>query len=259
MLPKELQVLLKTTTSPHQVVFYIESKYPLNHQKTQQLVRDLRKMKFKGVDIGVTGVPANNVDVFDGIKKVMPKASYLIFAISFIVLMILLKSIFLPFKAIIMNILSLAATYGVLVFIFQQGHFHELLHFEPQHSLDISMMVIIFCALFGFSMDYEVFLLSRIQESYQKHQHNRMSIIYGIEHSSRIITSAAWIVMVLCASFLVAEVLMVKAFGLGIAVAIFIDAFIIRTLMVPAIMTITRKINWFYPAYIATIFSKHRH
>ena len=259
MLPKELQVLLKTTTSPHQVVFYIESKYPLNHQKTQQLVRDLRKMKFKGVDIGVTGVPANNVDVFDGIKKVMPKASYLIFAISFIVLMILLKSIFLPFKAIIMNILSLSATYGVLVFIFQQGHFHELLHFEPQHSLDISMMVIIFCALFGFSMDYEVFLLSRIQESYQKHQHNRMSIIYGIEHSSRIITSAAWIVMVLCASFLVAEVLMVKAFGLGIAVAIFIDAFIIRTLMVPAIMTITRKINWFYPAYIATIFSKHRH
>ncbi|NDH08676.1 MAG: MMPL family transporter [Gammaproteobacteria bacterium] len=259
MLPKQIQNILKTTTSPHQVVFYIESKYPLNHHNTQMLVRDLRKMKFKHLQLGVTGSPANNVDVFDGIKRVMPKAIYLILCISFLVLMVLLKSIFLPFKAIVMNILSLSATYGVLVFIFQQGHFHELLHFEPQHSLDISMMVIIFCALFGFSMDYEVFLLSRIQEAYQQHQHNRMSIVYGIEHSSRIITSAALIVMVLCGSFLVADVLMVKAFGLGIAVAIFIDAFLIRTFMVPAIMTLTKKINWVYPKYIAAIFSKHHH
>ena len=258
LLPHAVQQLITTTTSPHQVVFYLESKYPINHQQTQKLVRDLRKMRYKQLELGVTGAPANNVDVFDGIKAVMPKAIYLVVCISFLVLMVLLKSIFLPFKAIVMNILSLSATYGVLVLIFQQGHLHELLHFEPQHSLDISMMVIIFCALFGFSMDYEVFLLSRIQEAYQMHQQHRNSIIYGIEHSSRIITSAALIVMVLCASFLVAKVLMVKAFGLGIAVAIFIDAFLIRTFMVPAIMTIARKINWFYPAYLAAIFSKQQ-
>ncbi len=164
--------------------------------------------------------------------------------------MVLLRSLFLPFKAIVLNILSLAATYGVLVYIFQDGHFHELLNFEPQGNLDISMLVIIFCALFGFSMDYEVFLLTRIQESYLHLKDNNRSIVYGIEHSAKIITSAAMIVIVLCLSFLVADVLMVKAFGLGIAIAIFIDAFIIRTLMVPAIMSIAKRLNWYFPLWL---------
>ena len=120
---------------------------------------------------------------------------------------------------------------------------HQLLNFEPQGMLDISLLVIIFCAIFGFSMDYEVFLLTRIKEAYDLTHDNDKSIIFGIEKSSRIITSAALIVILLCSSFLVADVLMVKAFGLGIAVAIFVDAFLIRTFLVPATMALIKALG----------------
>ena len=248
--PQAVQQILKTTTTSHLGVLYIVSKYPSESHQTQKLVEYLRVQDSPGLDVVVTGVPANNLDVFNGIYKNLNTSIYLILSISFVVLMVLLRSLFLPFKAIVLNILSLAATYGVLVFIFQDGHFHELLNFEPQGNLDISMLVIIFCALFGFSMDYEVFLLTRIQESYLHLKDNNRSIVYGIEHSAKIITSAAMIVIVLCLSFLVADVLMVKAFGLGIAIAIFIDAFIIRSLMVPAIMSIAKRLNWYFPLWL---------
>lgn len=152
-----------------------------------------------------------------------------------------------------MNVLSLCATYGVLVFVFQEGHLHQLLNFDPQGILDISLLVIIFCALFGFSMDYEVFLLTRIQEAYEQSKNNDQSIVFGIEHSSRIITSAAIIVIVTCGSFMVAEVLMVKEFGLGIAVAIFVDAFLVRTIFVPATMALVKRWNWYFPKWLDKI------
>ena len=155
-----------------------------------------------------------------------------------------------------MNLLSLSACYGALVFIFQDGYLHQLFNFEPQGMLDISLVVIIFCAIFGFSMDYEVFLLTRIKESYDLTHDNEKSIIFGIEKSSRIITSAAMIVIFICGSFLVADVLMVKAFGLGIAVAIFVDAFLIRTILVPATMTLVKKWNWYLPAWLDKILPK---
>jgi len=151
-------------------------------------------------------------------------------------------------------VLSLCASYGVLVFVFQEGHGHQWLNFEPQGMLDISLMIIIFCAIFGFSMDYEVFLLTRIQESYRKTKDNCRSIIFGIEQSSRIITSAALIVICLCGSFMVADVLMVKEFGLGIAVAIFVDAFLIRTLLVPSTMALIKSWNWYLPKWLHRLF-----
>ena len=251
--PKEVQAILDTSVGANIAVMQVISKYPSYDKETSALVDTLRNLKQDGLSIYISGVPAANADVLQGIKSNIKPAVYLIMAVTFVVLMILLRSLFLPLKAIVMNVLSLAATYGVLVYVFQQGHLAGWLNFEAQGSLDISMIVIIFCALFGFSMDYEVFLLSRIQESYVQSKDNRLSIIYGIAHSSRIITSAALIVIVLCGSFLVADVLMVKAFGLGIAAAIFIDAFIIRALLVPAIMSITGAINWYLPGIIAKV------
>jgi len=251
--PKEVQTILDTSVGANIAVMQVISKYPSYAKETSALVDTLRNLKQDGLSIYISGVPAANADVLQGIKSNIKPAVYLIMAVTFVVLMILLRSLFLPLKAIVMNVLSLAATYGVLVYVFQQGHLAGWLNFEAQGSLDISMIVIIFCALFGFSMDYEVFLLSRIQESYGQSKDNRLSIIYGIAHSSRIITSAALIVIVLCGSFLVADVLMVKAFGLGIAAAIFIDAFIIRALLVPAIMSITGAINWYLPGIIAKV------
>ena len=187
------------------------------------------------------------------IYRVLPHAMIWIMVFSYLILLILLRSVFLPFKAILMNLLSLCASYGALVFVFQEGHFAQWLNFQPQEMLDISLLVIIFCALFGFSMDYEVFLLTRIREAYLLTRDNNKSIVFGIEKSSRIITSAALIVIVLCASFLVADVLMVKAFGLGIAVAIFMDAFLIRSFLVPATMALFKSWNWYLPRWLDRI------
>jgi RND superfamily putative drug exporter len=220
-------------------------------EQTKELVRTLRQIKLsQHLHIQVTGSPANTLDVLNGIHTVLPYAFSWILFFTYLVLLVLLRSVVLPIKAIVTTMLSLAASYGVLVFIIQQGHFANFLHFEPQGTLDISLCIIIFCALFGFSMDYEVFLLARIKEAYEKTGDTKLSIVTGIDQSSRIITSAAVIVILICYSFMSAEVLIVKAFGLGIAAAIFVDAFLIRLMLVPATMSLLNQWNWYCPAWI---------
>lgn len=249
-----VETLLNTSTGQHFTVINIVSKFDIHSKETQTLINDLRKLNpGGGLSIQLTGIPVNNVDVLESIYKVLPFAIIWILVLTYLVLMILLRSIFLPFKAILMNILSLCASYGVLVFVFQESHFHELLNFTPQNTIDVSLLVIIFGALFGFSMDYEVFLLTRIKEAYDKCHDNNQSIIYGIEQSSRIITSAALIVICTCGSFMVADVLMVKQFGLGIAVAITVDAFFIRSILVPATMSLLKRWNWYFPKWLDKI------
>jgi RND superfamily putative drug exporter len=253
---KRLKQLLATTTRVNFTVIDITSKYAPDSKKTIDLIKQLRQIKPAGdLKTYVTGTPAINADVLEAISKVFYMAAIWIIVLTYLILLMLLQSLFLPLKALFMNIFSLCASYGVLVFIFQEGHLHDLLNFKVQGMLDISLVIIIFCALFGFSMDYEIFLLTRIQECYKKTQDNQKSIIYGIVKSSWIITSAAMIVIFICASFMFADVLMVKEFGLGIAVAIFVDAFAIRTVLVPATMTLLKKINWYFPKWLGKYFS----
>lgn len=258
-MPKKLmdptiKQLLTTTTRHNLTVIDIISKYQIGSAKTRELITELRNLKVKhGMSIELTGTPVNNVDVLHKISQVLPYAILWIMVFTYLILLILLRSLFLPIKAILMNLLSLSACFGALVLVFQDGYLHHLLMFDPQHMLDISLLVIIFCALFGFSMDYEVFLLTRIKESFTQYRDNEKSIIFGIEKSCRIITSAAVIVIFICCSFLVAEVLMVKAFGLGIAVAIFMDAFLIRTILVPATMSLLKSWNWYLPKWLSKI------
>lgn len=252
-----IKQLLETTTRHHLTVINITSKYPINSEKTQLLIKELRNLKVgHGMTIELTGTPVSNMDVLHKISQKLPLALLWIMGFTYLILLILLRSLFLPIKAILMNLLSLSACFGALVLVFQDGYFHQLLMFDPQHMLDISLLVIIFCALFGFSMDYEVFLLTRIKESYLQLHDNDKSIVYGIEKSCRIITSAAIIVIFICCSFLVAEVLMVKAFGLGIAVAIFMDAFLIRTILVPSTMSLLKSWNWYLPQWLGKILPK---
>ncbi len=251
---KNIKELLSTTTGSNFTVMGIVSKYQINSPQMKTLITDLEAMKpIKGLSVSFTGTPVSNRDVLEGISNVLPYAILWIMVFTYIILLVLLRSIFLPIKAILVNLLSLAACYGALVLVFQEGYLHHLLNFETQGMLDISLLVIIFCALFGFSMDYEVFLLTRIKEAYEISHNNKKSIVFGIEKSCRIITSAAVIVIVICGSFLIADVLMVKAFGLGIAVAISVDAFLIRTILVPATMTITNKWNWYLPKWLDKI------
>lgn len=250
----DLKTLLDTTTRQDFTVINVVSKYDANSEKTKALIQELRDMQpGPGLTMQLTGTPVINVDVGHKIAQVFPFALLWIAVLTYLILLVVLRSIFLPLKAIFMNVLSLTASYGMMVFVFQQGHLHHLLHFSPQGIIDISLLIIVFCAIFGFSMDYEVFLLTRIQEEYQKTRDNKLSIIFGIEQSSRIITSAALIVICICGSFMVADVLMVKEFGLGIAVAIFVDAFIIRTLLVPSTMVLLKSWNWYLPKWLGRV------
>ena len=256
-MPHMAKQLLETTTTKNLTVIDIITKYQKDSPQTLKLISSLHAMKpIKGLTLSVTGVPVNNMEVLNSIYHYLPYALLWIMVCTYFILLVLLRSIFLPFKAILMNLLSLCACYGALVLVFQDGYLSKLLNFEPQGMLDVSLSVIIFCALFGFSMDYEVFLLSRIKESYKLSGDNKKSIVFGIEKSSRIITSAAMIVIVICTSFLVADILMVKAFGLGIAIAIFVDAFLIRTILVPATMALFSSWNWYIPKWLDRILPK---
>lgn len=253
---KELKQLMTLTTKPNFTTITIISKFPADSKETKKLIEDIRAKKLSGLELQVTGTSATSIDVLHKIAHVFPYALLWVIVLTYLSLLILLRSIFLPIKAIIVNMLSLFASYGVLVFIIQEGHFARFLNFDPLGFVDISLMIIIFCALFGFSMDYEVFLLSRIKERYEQTSNNVQSIIYGIVNSSKIITSAAIVVILICFSFLIADTLMVKAFGLGIAIAIFIDAFLIRTLLVPALMTILGRWNWYLPHWLNRLLPK---
>ncbi|MBA3662115.1 MAG: MMPL family transporter [Gammaproteobacteria bacterium] len=255
-LPDSGKQLLTLTTNDEFSVVNIVSKTGSDSSETRSLVESIRDTKVRGLNLQVTGAPANTVDVLHRIGEIFPYAFLWVISLTYIILLLLFHSIFLPIKAIVVNILSLFASYGILVFIIQEGHFAQWLNFEAQGVIDISLLIIIFCALFGFSMDYEVFLLSRIKERYEQTGDSVESICYGIVHSSKIITSAAIIVILICFSFISADILLVKAFGLGIAIAIFVDAFLIRTIMVPAFMTILGKWNWYLPKWLSYLLPK---
>lgn len=252
-----IKTLLDTTTRHNFTTVSVISRFPINSPNTKKLINKLRRLKLDhGMSMELTGTPVSNHDVLSKISQILPYAIAWIMLLTYLILLILLRSLFLPVKAIMMNLLSLSACFGALVLVFQDGYLHQFLNFEPQGLLDISLLVIIFCALFGFSMDYEVFLLTRIKEFYLHTNNSKKSIIYGLEKSRRIITSAAVIVIFICGSFLVADVLMVKAFGLGIAVAIFMDAFVIRTVLVPSTMVLLKKWNWYLPAWLERLLPK---
>ncbi len=162
-------------------------------------------------------------------------------------------SVIVPIKAVIMNILSLGASFGAMVWIFQDGHLSGLLDFDSVGALDLWMPVLILIFAFGLSMDYEVFLLSRIKEVHDQTGDNDLAVAVGLQRSGRIITSAAALIVVVFAGFAAGEVLAVKQLGVGLAIAVIVDATIVRTLLVPATMKLLGERNWWAPRAAATI------
>ena len=167
--------------------------------------------------------------------------------VTYAVLLLFLRSVLLPLKAVIVNGLSLLAAYGALVWVFQFGHLEWLLHFTSTGSVDANIPVLLFCTVFGISMDYEVFLLSRVREEWLASGDNRASVSAGLARTGRIITGAALIVVVVAGSFAFTSILVIKAIGTGLAVAVALDATVVRILMVPAIMRLLGRLNWWCP------------
>jgi RND superfamily putative drug exporter len=234
------------------VLVYTRS-YP-NSDESKALLADVRNFTPAAeLRMTVDGGTAEIVDVVAEMYGSLPLVVGFVLVATYLVLFLLFQSVFLPLKAILMNTLSLVASYGAMVWVFQEGHLSWLLRFEPLGYVEASLPIIMFCVLFGLSMDYEVFLLSRVREEWERTGDNVESVAIGLQRSGRIITSAALIVVVVTASFVSADVIIVKALGFGIALAVLLDATIVRALLVPATMRLMGRWNWWRPGFLSRI------
>jgi len=252
-LPAEARDALSQSVGAHIVVIDVQSNRTAASDGARALLRDLRALPGPtGAQVLVTGSTAFDVDLIKVIVDDFPAAIIFIIVVTYLVLFLLVGSLVLPLKAVITNLLSISASFGAMVWIFQEGHLSGLLQFTPA-SIDPTLPVLLFCIVFGLSMDYEVMLLTRIQEEYRRSGDNTQAVAEGLERSGRLITGAALIMFVVFMSFGLAEVVLIKAIGIGLAIAVLIDATVVRMLIVPAIMRLLGPLNWWAPHPLARL------
>jgi RND superfamily putative drug exporter len=198
----------------------------------------------EGTSFLVGGLSAGQKDFISSLYGKAPLAAAFVIGATYLVLLVTFRSVFIPLKAVIVNVLSLTASFGAIVFVFQDGNLSGLLDFTPLGFVDATLPILMFCTIFGVSMDYEVFLLSRIREAYEGGDSNAASVSKGLVATAGIITSAAAIIIVVTGAFAFTGIILTKAVGLGLAVAVFVDATIIRVLLVPATMRVLGDWNW---------------
>ncbi len=243
-----LAVLVKSSVAGNTALVQVISKYSMLDARSEGLVQTIRNTKpGDGISVLVDGGTAADIDYVSSLYSDFPIALLVVSLITFIVLFLLFRSVVLPLKAILMNTLSILASYGALVVIFQDGFLHQILGFTPLGFVEASSPILLFCSLFGLSMDYEVFLLSRIQEAFWQTGDNTRAVALGLQRSGGIITSAAVIVIVVSGCFATADIILVKALGLGMALAVVLDATLVRGLLVPATMRLLGNWNWWLP------------
>ncbi len=219
--------------------------------EVRDLVRAIRDYRDRhDLDLLLGGGGAALTDFVDRLYSDFPIAVAIILGITYIVLVLLFRSLVLPLKAVLMNALSLLASFGALVLVFQDGWLSEQLRFQPLGFIEATLPILLFALLFGLSMDYEVFLLARIKEAHDAGHDNTTSVAIGLERSGRVITSAALVVIVVSLAFVTADIVLIKAVGLGVAIAIFVDATIVRSLLVPATMRLLGSWNWWVPSWL---------
>jgi RND superfamily putative drug exporter len=213
----------------------------------ERLVRSVRAVD-PGFETLVGGRAAALVDTKAAIAERLPWAALVIVVATFVLLFLMFGSLLVPAKALVLNLLSLSATFGAMVWIFQDGNGAGLLGFTPTGTLDVSMPILMFCIAFGLSMDYEVFLLSRIKEEYDRTGDNTRAVAMGLERTGRIVTAAAALLAVTFLAFATSGVTFLKLFGLGLALAVVMDATVVRATLVPAFMKLAGRANWWAPA-----------
>ncbi|MFD0969174.1 MMPL family transporter [Plantactinospora endophytica] len=207
-------------------------------------------------DFNVGGDAAELVDAKAAIADRLPLALAIIATTTGLLLFVVFGSVLVPVKAVVLNLLSLTATFGAMVWIFQDGHLSGLLGFTATGQLDVSMPILMFCVAFGLSMDYEVFLLSRIKEEYDRTGDNRQAIAAGLAKTGRLITAAAVLLAVSFAAFGVSGMSFLKLMGIGLTLAILMDATVVRGLLVPAVMSLAGRANWWAPAPLRRLHSR---
>jgi len=234
---------------------------PITGEDSRSFVSDIRsergellgdlEMGDDGV-LKVAGFAAYSLDVLDAIVESLPIAIAFILIATIVLIFIQVRSVIIPIKAIVMNILSVSASFGMLVFVFQWGYGADFLNFTPQ-PIETTNPVILFCIVFGLSMDYEVLMLSRIHEEWERTGDNTLAVANGLQKTGRLITGAAAIMVVVFSAFGLSSVVILKQIGFGLALAILLDATIVRALVVPATMRLMGKANWWSPEWLDNI------
>ena len=261
-----VQTALAATTRDDLTAFTIYTPFGPNRDEGRALVADLRGTSGTaagalappaGMTVLVGGGAADVADVVDRVRADFPRTALFIIVSTYLVLFVLLRSVVLPAKALVMNTLSIVASFGALVWIFQDGNLSAPLGFQPLGFVETTQPVILFCVLFGLSMDYEVFLLSRMKEVWDRTGDNVEAVAGGMERSGRIVTSAALIVVVVAGSFAFADIVLIKALGVGMAIAVALDATVVRALLVPATMRLLGRWNWWIPARLDRFMAAH--
>ncbi|HEU4481286.1 MAG TPA: MMPL family transporter, partial [Actinomycetota bacterium] len=203
--------------------------------------------------VKVGGSAAILVDEKESLFAMVPWAVLLIAASTFVLLFLMFGSVLVPLKALVLNVLSLSATFGAMVWIFQDGNLSGILDFTPTGTVDITTPILMFCIAFGLSMDYEVFLLSRIKEEHDRTGENAASVAMGLEHTGRIVTAAALLLSIVFLAFGASGVTFIKMFGIGLTLAIVMDATLVRGTLVPAFMRLAGEANWWAPKWMRRI------
>ncbi len=229
---------------------------------SQDLVHRIRdtyipNAHFGSVDVILSGAPAFGVDFIDVAYGAFPWLILAVLVLSYLLLLRAFRSVVLPLKAVILNLLSVSATYGVLVLVFQEG-LHSALGLKGSPQIEAWIPIFLFAMLFGLSMDYEVFLLSRIREEWDKRHNNEEAVAYGLEHTGRIITAAALIMIAAFSGFTAGSFVGLQMFGLGLSAAILLDATIVRAILVPALMKLLGDWNWYLPKRVERILDRTR-
>lgn len=236
-----------------QAILQVDPNSDQAYDLIHTLRNDLVPAAFDGTDatVYVSGDTAGNQDFFDLVDQRTPWVFAFVLGLSFILLLVAFRSIVVPATAIVMNLLSVGAAYGLLVLVFQKGHGAEFFGFTPTPRIEAWLPLFLFCVLFGLSMDYQVFLLSRIREFYDRSGDNDVSVALGLKTTARLITGAAAIMVVVFAGFAAGQLSSFQQMGFGLAVAIALDATVVRSILVPATMKLLGDRNWYMPSWLS--------
>ena len=224
----------------------------------RQIVQQVRAAPVPpGARVLVGGTTAQLVDELASLGSTLPWMALLVVVSTFVLLFLAFGSVVLPLKAIVMNVLSLSATFGVVVWIFQWGHLSRLLQFTPTGTIDPTMPILMAAIIFGLSMDYEVFLLSRIREAYDQTGDNTAAIASGLQRTGGLITSLALLLVIVIGAFSASGITFIKLLGVGMIVALVIDAAIVRVMLVPATMRLLGRANWWAPRPLRRLYARY--
>ena len=254
--PQATQVAAQFAKDNYTLVSVMYDSDPLSNT-SQDIVRKIRALTPPaGMSVQVGGFTAQLIDFLGSLERSVPIAFALIVVVIFVLLFLMLGSLVIPLKAVILNIISLSVSFGALVWIFQDGNLSGFFNFTSLGSIDGTQPVLIFAIAFGLSMDYEVFLLSRIKEQYDRTGDTTTAVALGVQKTGSIITSAALLLFIVIGAFATAEVVFIKQIGVGLGLAVLVDSTIVRMFLVPATMRLLGRYNWWAPAPLKAIYNR---